>query len=443
VKQILVLGAGRSSLYLIEYLANLAQGNNMQVLVCDKDVQYAATQLHNLPSTSFSTVDIFDEAVLLPLLQNSEMVVSLLPAALHIHIAKWCLKYNKHLATASYISEEMKALNTEAESKGLIFLNEIGLDPGIDHMSAMKMMDEIRAKGGIINGFKSYCGGLVADEDDGNNPWKYKFSWNPRNVVLAAQGGPAVFLEHGHLKLLPYHQVFARPIDFDIPNYGRLEAYPNRDSLKYIDLYKLNGVNEMIRGTFRKPGYCKAWQVFVDLGLCDDSQVLHLPNSYSMSDWLSMYLPAGAGTLKSKLQAYTQCSDDAIGKINYLGFFSDTQIPMFTGTSAQILEEVLKQKWKLEANDKDLVVMLHKIDYNLNGKAHTQVASMVLKGESNTHTAMAKTVGLPLAIGVKLILENKISENGVLAPVFEDIYLPVLEELKGFGIDFIENDLPL
>jgi saccharopine dehydrogenase-like NADP-dependent oxidoreductase len=199
----------------------------------------------------------------------------------------------------------------------------------------------------------------------------------------------------------------------------------------------------MIRGTFRKPGYCKAWQVFVDLGLCDDSQVLHLPNSYTMSEWLGMYLPAGAGTLKSKLQAYTQCSDDAIEKIDYLGFFSDAQIPMFTGTSAQILEEVLKQKWKLEANDKDLVVMLHKINYNLNGKAHTQVASMVLKGESNTHTAMAKTVGLPLAIGVKLILGNKISEKGVLAPVFEDIYLPVLEELKGFGIDFIENDLPL
>jgi saccharopine dehydrogenase-like NADP-dependent oxidoreductase len=443
VKQILVLGAGRSSLYLIEYLANLAQGKNMQVLVCDKDVQYAATQLANLPATSFSTVDIFDEAVLLPLLQNSEMVVSLLPAALHIHIAKWCLKYDKHLATASYISEEMKALHSEAESKGLIFLNEMGLDPGIDHMSAMKMMDEIRAKGGIINGFKSYCGGLVADEDDGNNPWKYKFSWNPRNVVLAAKGGPALFLEHGQLKLLPYHQVFAMPINYGIPNYGQLEAYPNRDSLKYIELYHLNGVKDMIRGTFRKPGYCKAWQVFVDLGLCDDSQVLHLPKNTSMSEWLGMYLPAGTGNLKSKLQAYTECSEDAIEKIDYLGFFSEEQIPMLTGTSAQILEEVLKLKWKLEANDKDLVVMLHKIDYNLNGQVHTQIASMVLKGESNTHTAMAKTVGLPLAIGVKLILENKISEKGVLAPVFEDIYLPVLEELKGFGIDFIENDLPL
>jgi len=366
-----------------------------------------------------------------------------LPAALHIHIAKWCLQAHKHLATASYISDEMKALHSEAESKGLIFLNEIGLDPGIDHMSAMKMMDEIRAKGGVIDGFKSYCGGLVADEDDGENPWKYKFSWNPRNVVLAAQGAPAMFLEKGQLKLTPYHQVFAHPIKFDIPQYGQLEAYPNRDSLKYIELYHLHGVKDMVRGTFRKPGYCKAWQVFVDLGLCDDSQVLHLPANTTMSEWLGMYLPAGAGNLKSKLQAYTQCSEDAIEKIDYLGFFSEEQIPMLTGTSAQILEEVLKLKWKLEANDKDLVVMLHKIDYNLNGQAHTQIASMVLKGESNTHTAMAKTVGLPLAIGVKLILENKISEKGVLAPVFEDIYLPVLEELKGFGIDFIENDLPL
>ncbi len=424
-------------------MAKYADQENYQLLVSDKDVQYASSHLKGYSSISFVNTDIFDEAAVVPIIQNSAVVVSLLPAALHIHIAKWCLQAHKHLATASYISEEMKALHTEAESKGLVFLNEMGLDPGIDHMSAMKMMDEIRAKGGIISGFKSYCGGLVADEDDGENPWKYKFSWNPRNVVLAAQGGPAVFLEHGQLKLLPYHQVFAMPINYGIPNYGQLEAYPNRDSLKYIELYHLNGVKDMIRGTFRKPGYCKAWQVFVDLGLCDDSQVLHLPTNTTMSEWLGMYLPAGAGNLKSKLQAYTQCSEDAIEKIDYLGFFSEEKIPMITGTSAQILEEVLKLKWKLEANDKDLVVMLHKIDYNLNGQVHTQIASMVLKGESNTHTAMAKTVGLPLAIGVKLILENKISEKGVLAPVFEDIYLPVLEELKGFGIDFIENDLPL
>ena len=443
VKQILVLGAGRSSLTLIEYLAKYADQEQYQLLVCDKDVQYASSHVKGYSSIRFVSIDIFDEAAVLPLIQNSSVVVSLLPAALHIHIAKWCLQAHKHLATASYISDEMKALHQEAESKGLIFLNEIGLDPGIDHMSAMKMMDEIRAKGGVIDGFKSYCGGLVADEDDGENPWKYKFSWNPRNVVLAAQGAPAMFLEQGQLKLTPYHQVFAHPLTFDIPQYGQLEAYPNRDSLKYIELYHLHGIKDMVRGTFRKPGYCKAWQVFVELGICDDSQALNLSSEMTMKDWLGMYLPSGQDSLESRLMQHTHCSEAEIEKLKYLGFFSNDLLPLLKGSSAQILEEVLKIKWKLEANDKDLVVMLHKIHYNLNGQAHTQIASMVLKGESNTHTAMAKTVGLPLAIGVKLILENKISKKGVLAPVFEDIYLPVLEELKSFGIDFIESDLPL
>ena len=443
VKQILVLGAGRSSLYLIEYLADYAQSQDMTLLICDKDVYYASTHLNALPAARFQNIDIFEESVLLPMIQNSEMVVSLLPAALHIHIAKWCLQFNKHLATASYVSEEMKALHAEAEAKGLIFLNEMGLDPGIDHMSAMKIMNEIRENGGEITGFKSYCGGLVADENDGNNPWKYKFSWNPRNVVLAAQGAPAMYLEDGQLKLLPYHQVFASHQEFSIPNYGRLEAYPNRDSMKYIELYQLKGLKDMVRGTFRKPGYCQAWQVFVDLGMTDDSQVLHLPATCRMSDWLAMYLPSGPSDLRAALQAYTRCTEEELLKFDFLGFFSDSLLPLQTGTSAQILEEVLKLKWKLEEQDKDLVVMLHQISYQLEGKAYVQNATLVLKGKNNTHTAMAKTVGLPLAIGVKLIIEKKISESGVLTPVYKDIYLPILEELKNYGIDFIESQLPL
>ena len=346
---ILLFGAGKSATYLIDYLADSCGDGSRKLLVADLDPALAAAKLKGRLHTEALGVNLEQEESRQQLIRQADVVISMLPAGLHPILAADCLKLGVHFFTASYESEALRAMRSEIEAKDLLFLNECGLDPGIDHMSALKIIHEAKAKGEVIRSFKSYCGGLLAPESE-DNPWKYKFSWNPRNVVLAAQGGPAVFLEHGHLKLLPYHQVFARPIDFDIPNYGQLEAYPNRDSLKYIELYHLNGVKDMVRGTFRKPGYCKAWQVFVELGLCDDTQELHLPNSYTMSDWLGLYLPAGAGNLKSKLQAYTNCSDDSIEKIDYLGFFSQEQIPMITGTSAQILEEVLKSKWKLEAN---------------------------------------------------------------------------------------------
>lgn len=408
-------------------------------MVCDKDISYATINLKSSSSRTIEELDIHDLHEVSARIQKSKIVISLLPAALHIHIAKICLQENKHLATASYISDEMKALDTEAKAKGLIFLNEIGLDPGIDHMSAVQMMDAIRLKGDEITSFKSYCGGLTADEDDGDNPWKYKFSWNPRNVVLAAQGPPATYLENGTLKILPYHQVFTNPLSYSISGYGDVEAYANRDSLKYIDLYGLSHVKDMIRGTFRKPGYSKAWNVFVSLGLTDDSHVLHLPANTSMMQWIQMYLPDSKESIEAQIQRYCHCSKNETDKLAWLGFFSDEILPIHNGSSAQILEEILKVKWKLEINDKDMVIMLHEIGFESSGIQHKQYATMVLIGESNIHTAMAKTVGLPLAIACKLILENKISERGVIAPVYSDIYTPVLEELKEYGIHFVES----
>ncbi len=438
MNQIIVFGAGRSSLFLIEYLGAYAAEHQMQVLVCDRDVSYASRNLEGLPATVFMTLDIDNEELVSQLIGKSVIVVSLLPAILHIRIAGICLRLKKHLATASYISDEMKAMNEEVKDKGLIFLNEMGLDPGIDHMSAMQMMAGIRAKGGRITGFKSYCGGLVADEDDGDNPWKYKFSWNPRNVVLAAQGAPATFLESGNLKQLPYHRVFENPVLFELDQYGRLEAYPNRDSLKYCELYGLHDLKDMLRGTFRKPGYCKAWQVFVTLGMTDDQHIHEFPEHFSKRDFLKMFLPADASDIKTTLKSICHCSDEEISKIEWLGFLSDELILIRKGSSAQVLEEILKQKWKLEEGDRDLIVMLHEITYELNAEKKKHIASMVLKGETNVRTAMARTVGMPLAIGCRLILENKISERGVIAPVFPDIYNPVLEELKNYGVNFSE-----
>jgi saccharopine dehydrogenase-like NADP-dependent oxidoreductase len=439
VKHVTVFGAGRSSLYLIEYLGKYCASMELQLLVCDMDISYAREHARVHAGVEFMAMDIRDSEKLTGLVKNSVLVVSLLPATLHIEIAKTCLEYGKNLATASYISDEMKALDEEVKAAGLIFLNESGLDPGIDHLSAMQMMDDIRSEGGEITGFESYCGGLVADEDDGDNPWRYKFSWSPRNVVLAGQGPPAQYMQDKKLKLVPYHQVFRHVETFGIEGYRLLEGYPNRDSLKYIHLYGLQDISHMIRGTLRKQGYASAWQVFVNLGMTDDATVLEFSKGTTMSEWLNTFLPSSELNQRQNLQQYSGCSESDLGKIQWLGLFTDEKLPLLKGTSAQILEEILKQKWKLNSSDKDLVVMLHRIRYTRGGEGHLHQATMVLQGESNTHTAMAKTVGLPLAIACKLILEDRIKSRGVIAPVMKEIYEPVLTELGEYGISFSES----
>jgi saccharopine dehydrogenase-like NADP-dependent oxidoreductase len=439
VNQILVFGAGRSSLFLIEILERYCQSHPFQLLVCDKDVAYAKANFVQSKNVTYQTLDIFNQDEVEALVQNSSLIVSMLPAALHINIAKLCLKHKKNLATASYVSDDMKALHQDVVSKGLVFLNEIGLDPGIDHMSAMQMMDAIKQKGGKIIGFKSFTGGLIADEDDGDNPWKYKFTWNPRNVVVAAQGPPATYLQDNHIKLMPYHKIFSESIDFSIPNYGTLEGYPNRDSLKYIELYGLHNIKTILRGTLRKPGFCSAWNVFVTLGMTDDSVQLKFPEHTTLNTWLKSYLPGEQTNQKEYIKSYCQCSDLDVQKLEWLGFFAEDKLPLCSGSSAQILEAVLTPKWKLQNDDKDLIVMLHEIEYELNGKSHTHTATLVLNGENSTRTAMAKTVGSPLALGCIQILEDKITQKGVLAPMSKEIYEPVLEQLHKLGIQFIES----
>ena len=409
MKSVLVFGAGRSSLYLLEYLQKWCITNTAQLIVCDKDISFVAQHIAEKTAITFQEIDVFDIEKIAIKIQESILVISLLPATIHYHIAKLCLQYGKNLATASYISNEMALLNEEAMAKGLIFLNELGLDPGIDHLSAMQIMDNIKKDGGEITSFESYCGGLVADKCDGDNPWKYKFSWNPRNVILAGQGAPAQYQKNETLKVIPYHQLFNHTDTFQIESYGELEGYPNRDSLKYIELYKLHHIKTMIRGTLRKKGYCSAWQVFISLGLTDDTTQLQFKDNATLQTLLKTYLPA-----------------------------SNLELPLLNGTSAQILEELLKVKWRLNNDDKDLVVMLHKIGYIKNGQQKTITSSFVLEGASNTHTAMSKTVGLPLAIGCKLILENKVRTRGVLAPLTPEFYEPILAELAVNGVIFTE-----
>ncbi|MFM6984143.1 MAG: saccharopine dehydrogenase family protein [Chitinophagaceae bacterium] len=442
-KAVSIIGSGRSSVFLIEYLATYCQKSDIPFAVYDRDTDFIKHAINPDFYQYIHLLDVSDESAIESVIAKSQLVVSMLPAFMHPQVATLCLKHKVNMATASYVSDAMKQLNQEVRESNLIFMNEVGLDPGIDHMSAMKIMDDLRRDGAIIKGFKSYCGGLVADEDDGDNPWKYKFSWNPRNVVLAAQGQPAQYLENGKLKIKPYQQIFRHPESCNIHGYGQLEAYPNRDSLQYVETYGLHDVDEMVRGTFRKTGYCSAWQVFVELGMTDDSLVLHLPADCSMSDWMDMYLPESGSDLKGRLKNFLNLSDEILAKLEWLDLFTMSPLPLTNGTSAQILEEILKSKWVLGKQDRDLVVMLHQITYAKGDKKYLHESTLVIKGESNTHTAMAKTVGLPLAISCKLILENSIQSKGVLTPVKNEIYSPILDELSQYGIQFKDQVVSL
>ncbi|MFN6039633.1 MAG: saccharopine dehydrogenase C-terminal domain-containing protein, partial [Bacteroidota bacterium] len=386
--------------------------------------------------------DVSDSKVREQYISESDLVISMLPANLHGQVAKDCLRYRKHLATASYVSAEMQSLNEEVKNNGLIFFNEVGLDPGIDHASAMKIIDSIHNEGGEIETFKSYCGGLVAPESN-DNPWGYKFSWNPRNVILAGQG-TAQFLENGELKFIPYNRIFRQIEKIEIPGLGTFDGYANRDSISYREPYGLHHVKTLLRGTLRMDGYCAAWNVFVKLGLTDDSWKLPDWGEISWPQLLKAFLP-GINNLSSELFQLGGILEDKISqdKLEWLGIFDKKNKINISGkTPAQVLQSLLEKKWLLKANDKDMIVMQHVFHYrNQKNKDHVKKlhSSLVVIGEDQTYTAMAKTVGLPLAIISKMILQNKIQKSGVLIPVTADIYEPLLEELESYGITFQEK----
>ena len=375
-------------------------------------------------------------------IQDSDIVVSMLPAHMHFPVARLCLKHRKHLVTASYLSDEMKTLHKEVELKGLTFLNEMGLDPGIDHLSAMKALDEIRGQGGHISDFESFTGGLIAPGYD-QNPWQYKFTWNPRNVVLAGQGGAVKFIQEGQYKYIPYHKIFRRTEIIDIPGYGKFEGVANRDSLKYRETYGLEDVKTMYRGTFRRPGFCKAWNCFVDLGATDDSYELDCEHM-TYRDFINTFLAYHpTDSVELKLRQYLKIDQDDVTlweKLEWLGIFERNPIGLKKATPAQILQKLLEEKWKLEDGDIDMIVMWHKITYQIGKETRIKEMSLVSMGENDNFTAMSKTVGLPLAMATELILNGMINRRGTILPVTPDIYEPVLALLKKEGIEFIEKE---
>ncbi len=437
---ILVIGAGRSATVLIDYLAAQALTHHWQLLVADASLALAQEKVYPHPQAQALALDVMDASQRHHAVRKADVVISLLPASLHPIVAADCLTLGKHLLTASYVSEEMKALDADAKAKGLLFLNEMGLDPGIDHLSAMQIIHRIKAQGGAITSFKSFCGGLVAPESD-DNPWGYKFTWNPRNVVLAGQG-TTVYLENGQLQEVGYRELFTRTELIVVEGYGTFEAYPNRDSLSYRSAYGLPGIPTMLRGTLRRPGYCAAWNLLVQLGLTNDSQVIEDTEHLTFREFTARFLP-GNRSLAQRLSEKTGLAEtnQAIQKVAWLGLDEQVTIGLPRATPAQVLQQVLERKWQLQPQDRDLIVMQHQFDYSLDGKSHRLTSSLAVEGEDSVRTAMAKTVGLPVGIAAKLLLQGHIRQRGVVIPVELEIIEPVLAELATLGVVFKEKEV--
>jgi len=441
-KTILVLGAGRSSTSLIDYLLAQAAGHDWHVVVGDLAEDMARARINAHPRGTSVLFDIADEARSHIAIAGADVVISLLPAALHPQVARLCLATGKHLLTASYVSADMKAMHTAALEKNLLFLNECGLDPGIDHMSAMVAIDSIRNLGGTITSFESFTGGLIAPETDPQNPWRYKFTWNPRNVVVAGQS-TAKFLQDGVFKYIPYQQLFQRTTPVTVPMCGAFEGYANRDSLHYIETYGLEGIRTMVRGTLRYPGYCSAWNILVQLGCCDDTYDLEDVGKMTHAQFISAFLDGAPGEdpePKIASRFHLAPSSPELQRLRWSGFFSDEPIGLGRATPAQAVEHILNKKWKLNPQDKDLVVMYHRFIYKAGATTFQNEVSLVATGEDSVHTAMAKTVGLPLAVATKLLLTGQIKLRGVQIPIIPDLYDPILGELGSLGIQMTNRD---
>lgn len=445
MKKIMVLGAGRSATVLIHYLLKNAGEWNATITVGDQSLEAAKLKVGDHTSGEAILFDATDEVLRRKVIAEHDIIISMLPPNLHLLVATNCIEFRKHLVTASYVSPEMQQLNDEVKKAGLLFMCEMGLDPGIDHMSAMKMIHHIQAKGGQITSFKSGTGGLVAPESD-NNPWHYKVTWNPRNVVLAGQS-TAQYLENGIQKFVPYHRMFTTTEKFKIKDHGKFESYPNRDSLSYISKYGLEGIQTILRSTLRKEGYCEAWNALVQLGLTDDSYTLQRTNEMSYADWTACYLPEkekwNGKSVKSKTSKFLDAARSVMDRLEWLGIFSDEIIPAESGTPAQILQNLIERKWMMQPGDNDMIVMRHEVKYEYEQKNFQQTSTLILKGEDSLSTAMAKTVGLPLGIMVRLLLQSELFLTGVHIPVMAQVYEPVLNELETYDVKFMEAEIEL
>jgi saccharopine dehydrogenase (NADP+, L-glutamate forming) len=431
--EILVIGAGKSATVLIQYLQTKAVENNWYIVLADGNAAVANSKWNNAPNGHAIGIDIENKENRAALIEKATVVVSMLPPSLHFLVAQDCVQYGKPLFTASYVDDNMKSMAAAIEQKQILVLCEMGLDPGIDHMSAMELIHSIQDKGGKITGFKSHCGGLIAPESD-NNPWHYKISWNANNIILAGKSG-ALYLEQGQEKKLGYDNLFENAPSVEVPVIGQLSYYPNRNSLSYIETYHLHGLNNFVRTTLRYPAFCTGWNAIVQLHLTDETQIALAPNT-SVKNWFEGHIQQKK--LEQILAKYNQ--DTQIKEqLEFIGLYESTIIPAQFNSNASILQWLLEGKWKLADTDKDLVVMMHEIEYSIGDRQFKLDSSMVLKGEDAMNTAMATTVGLPLAMGVCAYLNGAIQMTGLHIPIDARIYQPILKSLAEEGIIFEET----
>ncbi len=440
MKRILVLGAGLSTTSLINYLLDHSDSENWEITIGDIDLSLAQKKVGSHPHGTAIVFNACDLSTHLETLKQSDLVISMLPARFHHLVAEACLDYDKPMITASYVAKEIKEMDEKLKAKGLLFINELGVDPGIDHMSSMRIIDQIKSRGGKLISFKSRTGGLVAPEYD-NNPWNYKFTWNPRNVVLAGQG-TSMFIRNRRYKYIPYHKLFKRLEYTNIQDVGEFEIYPNRDSLKYRHTYNLSDIPTMVRGTMRRKGFSEAWDVFVQMGLTDDSFTIEDSEHMTYRQFINSFLKYDPSIPEEqKIAAYTGIDVDGeiMKKILWLGLLDDQPIGLPEATPAQILQKRLEEKWSLDPDDKDMIVMEHVIEWELDNKTYQTCSSLVVKGKNQDETAMAITVGTPVGIAARLLLNGTITGSGVNIPIKAELYNPILDELEDLGIKFIEE----
>lgn len=421
---ILVLGAGKSATILIESLLEDAHQQNWYVHVADVQLEMAEKKIAGYGRAAAYRIEPNDPEQLDKLIQIADAVISMLPPPLHIVVATKCITHKKHFLNASYLTPELMALDEEARAAGLSFLVEMGLDPGIDHMSAMEMIHEIQNKGGIISSFRSHCGGLISPESD-DNPWHYKISWNPKNIIMAGKDG-AHYLSGGQVCHVSYANLFDPERTVSIPGIGPYAWYPNRDSIPYINTYGLTTATDFVRTTLRHPHFAAGWRKVVELGLTSETKTIDT-DGLTFAQFLHPYL-AKSDSWEEPLKE----------QFAFLLTDSDTQINKGPLAPSDIFQTLMEKKLALGEGDRDMIVMLHELEYQLPGTDTLQTisASLVVKGKDQIHTAMAKTVGLPLAIAVKNILQGNIQRRGVFIPVYPDVYGIVLRDLENKGIRF-------
>ncbi len=439
MKKILILGAGKSTRALVDYLLEKAEANDWQITLGDLNLKMAEDKIDGHPRGKAVQFDILNEQMRSDFVSQADIVASMLPAKFHILVAEQCLKHSKHMVTASYVSEDIKALDSDFKKKGLLFMGEIGLDPGIDHLVMMEKLVEVREKSDKIDAIYSFTGALISPESN-TNPWHYKFTWAPMNVVLAGQG-VSRYLNEEQVKYIPYRRLFTTLWERKVEGVGDFEIYANRNSIPYRKTYGVDDVPTLLRGTMRYKGYCTAWNAILSLGLTDNTYKIDCSN-LSYADFIKSFLPNQnvADVEKSTLQMLGVSENaEVVNQFNYLGLFSDEKIPLNEGSPAEITLELLQRKWKLDPADKDMTVMMHEFDYTIDGRKEKLTSTLVHKGINSEDTSVARLVGLPVGIMVRLITEEKVNLSGVHIPIMKEVYEPVLKELANYDVKFVDK----